>query len=112
MDRNYLSVPFEKKDYAKNKGCKWDAIAKKWYVLDNNKYKEELTTEFCFLKKNKQIKQINSFNEQQIQLKRNLNEDENNPKCIMCYDECLKYFNYCYDCYKRNKNPEEYEDSC
>ena len=101
--KNYLLVPFEKKEYAKNKGCKWDATEKKWYVLNNNKYKEELLIEFPI-----NIKKFNSFKEQQAQLKKNLQEDENNPKCIMCYDECLKYFNYCYDCYKRNKNPEEY----
>ncbi len=51
------------------------------------------------------IKKFNSYKERQTQLKKNLQEDENNPKCIMCYDECLKYFNYCY---RRNKNPEEY----
>jgi|LakMenEpi03Aug12_release.lakeMendotaPanAssembly.Ray.scaffolds.fasta_scaffold1875743_1 hypothetical protein len=101
--KNYLSVPFEKKEYAKNKGCKWDASLKKWYILNDNKHKEELLIEFPI-----NIKKFNSYKEQQSQLKKNLQEDENNPKCIMCYDECLKYFNYCYDCYRRNKNPEEY----
>lgn len=105
IEKIYLSVPFAKKDYAKNKGCKWDAYKKKWYIFNNNKNKEDLIKEFP-----DSIKKINSFKEQQEQLKRNLNEDENDPKCILCNDFCVKHFNTCYDCYKREKNPEYYLD--
>ena len=34
----YLKVQYKDKDDAKEKGAKWDATAKKWYIYDDNKH--------------------------------------------------------------------------
>jgi hypothetical protein len=35
-ERVYLSVPYSEKDQAKNIGCRWDTVKKKWYIRDKN----------------------------------------------------------------------------
>ena len=34
--RVYLSIPFADKDDAKELGCRWDASRKKWYCIDSD----------------------------------------------------------------------------
>jgi len=34
--RVYLYVPFDDKDYAKELGCRWDSKLKKWYCIDSD----------------------------------------------------------------------------
>lgn len=36
MNKNYLEVPFNKKDEAKLNQCFWDMDTKKWYYYDDN----------------------------------------------------------------------------
>jgi hypothetical protein len=31
-----LSIPFNKKEKAKELGCRWDPLRKKWYCIDSN----------------------------------------------------------------------------
>lgn len=38
----YLNVSFAEKDKAKAKGAKWNPERKKWYIYENNEYKDEL----------------------------------------------------------------------
>lgn len=38
----YLNVPYNRKDEAKEKGARWDASNKKWYITETNKNKEYL----------------------------------------------------------------------
>lgn len=38
----YLNVSFADKDKAKAKGAKWNPERKKWYIYENNEYKDEL----------------------------------------------------------------------
>jgi len=40
----YLNVPYEDKDYVKQKGAKWDVDERKWYIYRNNKNYYFLTT--------------------------------------------------------------------
>jgi ribonuclease HI len=42
----YLNVPFAKKEEIKKLGGSWDATAKKWFIYDNNKNKNEALTIF------------------------------------------------------------------
>lgn len=42
----YLDVPYEKKDFVKALGGKWDTTKKKWYIVNDNKNKKELMTLF------------------------------------------------------------------
>jgi hypothetical protein len=42
LPKIYLNVPYSKKDLAKEKGARWDAGKKKWYIYDNNPNKDEL----------------------------------------------------------------------
>jgi ribonuclease HI len=42
LPKIYLNVPYSKKDLAKEKGARWDAGKKKWYIHDNNSNKDEL----------------------------------------------------------------------
>ena len=46
LDKIYLSVPYAKKDKAKEQGAKWDPSIKKWWIYDNNPNKDELVDEF------------------------------------------------------------------
>jgi ribonuclease HI len=46
LDKIYLSVPYAKKDKAKEQGAKWDPSIKKWWIYDNNPNKDELIDEF------------------------------------------------------------------
>jgi hypothetical protein len=32
--RIYLNVPYEEKDLAKRRGCRWDGIKKQWFIDD------------------------------------------------------------------------------
>lgn len=32
--RIYLNVPYEQKDLAKRRGCRWDGIRKQWFIDD------------------------------------------------------------------------------
>lgn len=41
-ERVYLSVPYNEKDQAKNMGCRWDAVKKKWYIRNKNNYFEDV----------------------------------------------------------------------
>lgn len=34
--RVYLNIPFGDKDYAKELGCRWDPNRKKWYCIDSD----------------------------------------------------------------------------
>ena len=34
--RVYLNIPFNDKDNAKDMGCKWDMDRKKWYCIDSD----------------------------------------------------------------------------
>ena len=42
----YLNVPYSEKDLAKEKGARWDAGKKKWYIHDNNPYKDDLLSTY------------------------------------------------------------------
>lgn len=42
----YLEVPFAKKDEVKLLGGKWDGLLKKWFILDDNKNKNEILSKF------------------------------------------------------------------
>ena len=42
----YLNVPYSEKDLAKEKGARWDAGKKKWYIHDNNPYKSDLISTY------------------------------------------------------------------
>ena len=42
--RVYLNVPFGDKEYAKELGCRWDQDMKKWYCIDSNHGKSNVTT--------------------------------------------------------------------
>lgn len=42
----YLKLPYERKDEAKQLGCKWDFKKKKWYCEDNNPKKLEIISLF------------------------------------------------------------------
>lgn len=41
--RVYLDVPFKDKNKAKEYGCKWDSDNKKWYCIDSDKGKSNIT---------------------------------------------------------------------
>jgi len=41
--RVYLSIPFSEKDDAKELGCRWDASRKKWYCIDSDYGKSNVT---------------------------------------------------------------------
>ena len=41
--RVYLSIPFKDKDKAKELGCRWDAIRKKWYCIDSDHGKSNIS---------------------------------------------------------------------
>jgi len=38
MKKYYLNVSYQEKDQAKSVGAKWDAVAKKWYIMDENDF--------------------------------------------------------------------------
>lgn len=42
LSKIYLNVPYSEKDLAKEKGARWDAGKKKWYIHDNNPNKSDL----------------------------------------------------------------------
>ena len=44
--KTYLKLPYERKDEAKDLGCKWDFKKKKWYCEDNNPKKMEIIALF------------------------------------------------------------------
>lgn len=46
INKIYLNVSYQEKDNAKEKGAKWDATKKKWYIYENNKNKEELIKKY------------------------------------------------------------------
>lgn len=46
LHKIYLNVPYSKKDLAKEKGARWDAGKKKWYIFDNNPNKDELISTY------------------------------------------------------------------
>ncbi len=54
--RIYLNVPFSHNQYVKKNGCSFDFDKKKWYVLDNNPYKDEFIMKYTETPK-KTIKQ-------------------------------------------------------
>jgi hypothetical protein len=41
--RVYLHVPYEDKEDAKSLGCRWDPEKKKWYCIDNDHGKSNIT---------------------------------------------------------------------
>ena len=41
--RVYLSIPYCDKDNAKELGCKWDMSRKKWYCIDSDKGKSNVS---------------------------------------------------------------------
>lgn len=41
--RVYFTIPFEGKDQAKELGCRWDPERKKWYCIDSDKGKSQVT---------------------------------------------------------------------
>ncbi len=36
METINLEIPFDKKNWAKKQGCKWDAYNKTWYIIKDN----------------------------------------------------------------------------
>jgi ribonuclease HI len=46
LHKIYLNVPYSEKDKAKEKGARWDAGKKKWYINDNNPNKTELISTY------------------------------------------------------------------
>ena len=42
----YLNVPYAEKDLAKEKGARWDAGKKKWYIFENNPNKDDLISSY------------------------------------------------------------------
>lgn len=42
----YLKVSYQQKEEAKVLGAKWDPNKKQWYILENNKHKDELLSKF------------------------------------------------------------------
>ena len=42
LNNIYLNVPYSEKEKAKKLGAKWDSKKKKWYIKNNNEYKEIL----------------------------------------------------------------------
>ena len=40
--KTYLYVPFEEKDFVKKLGAKWDKENRSWYILDDNKKRDEI----------------------------------------------------------------------
>lgn len=49
INKIYLNVPFSQKDDAKKLGAKWDRSKKKWYVLENNKNKDDLIQKYLII---------------------------------------------------------------
>jgi len=49
--RVYLYIPFSDKEYAKELGCRWDPNMKKWYSIDSDKGKCNIS--LCIQKWNK-----------------------------------------------------------
>lgn len=45
-DRCYLHTPFDKKEHVKRYGGKWSKSDKKWYISNDNLYKDELVEEY------------------------------------------------------------------
>jgi hypothetical protein len=45
-EKIYLNVPYSHKDKVKSKGGKWDRDKKKWYIFEDNKYIDEIISEF------------------------------------------------------------------
>jgi hypothetical protein len=41
--RVYLSIPFIDKDEAKELGCRWDTTRKKWYCIDSDYGKSNIS---------------------------------------------------------------------
>lgn len=41
--RVYLEIPFEDKEDAKELGCRWDPDRKKWYCIDSDHGKSNIT---------------------------------------------------------------------
>ena len=41
--RVYLSVPYSEKEEAKALGCRWDSDRKKWYCIDSNYGKSNIS---------------------------------------------------------------------
>lgn len=41
--RVYLNIPFKDKDNAKDLGCKWDVDRKKWYCIDSDYGKSNMS---------------------------------------------------------------------
>lgn len=46
MSKIYLSVPFSEKDKVKELGGKWDFKKKKWFIHNDNPYKEQLLNNY------------------------------------------------------------------
>jgi len=42
----YLNVPYSRKDEVKKLGGKWDKNKKKWFIYENNEYKDEILSQF------------------------------------------------------------------
>jgi len=63
IERTYLLVPYDARDFAKSLGAKFDGGSKKWYTLNDNKNFEQLNTLYQYslrreqdlLKKQKEI---------------------------------------------------------
>lgn len=45
-DKIYLLVPYSQKEIIKINGGKWDSIRKRWYILGNNKNKEQILSTY------------------------------------------------------------------
>lgn len=39
----YLNIPYKDKEYAKELGCKWDPEEKKWYSIDSDRGKSNIS---------------------------------------------------------------------
>ena len=46
VSKIYLNVPFSDKDKVKKMGAKWDFKKKKWFIFENNKYKDDLVKNY------------------------------------------------------------------
>lgn len=46
IQKTYLDVSFEDKDFVKERNAKWDQTRRQWYTLNDNKYKDELIERF------------------------------------------------------------------